>query len=187
MTTDDYLHIRIDDELALKLLVPNQAPVLFQLVNQSREHLREWLPWLDYTRSVKDSEAFIRESIKQFFLQESLVMGIWWNGELAGLISLQHIHRANQMAEIGYWLGQRFVGHGIMTRSCEALVDYAFQTLKLNRVTIKAAVGNTGSQSVPNRLGFQIEGCMREAEWLYDRYVDHQIFGMLARDWKQKS
>lgn len=33
------------------------------------------------------------------------------------------------------------------------------------------------------RLGFKLEGKLRQAEWLYDHYVDQVIYGLLAEEW----
>lgn len=70
-----------------------------------------------------------------------------------------------------------------MTRVTQALIDHAFTDLDFNRVEIRAAFENTKSRSIPERLGFKQEGQIRQAEWLYDHYVDHVIYGMLASDW----
>jgi ribosomal-protein-serine acetyltransferase len=71
-----------------------------------------------------------------------------------------------------------------MTKSCIAYINYAFNELKLNRVEIRCAVENSKSRAIPEGLGFKNEGTIREAEWLYDHFVDHIVYGMLARDWK---
>jgi len=73
-----------------------------------------------------------------------------------------------------------------MTRSCRALVDYALCELKLNRVEIRCAEKNHRSRAVPERLGFVQEGIIREAEWLYDHFVDHVVYGVLTREWVMK-
>jgi ribosomal-protein-serine acetyltransferase len=70
-----------------------------------------------------------------------------------------------------------------MTRSCRAIITYLFNELKLNRVEIRAAEFNMKSRSVPERLGFVQEGIVRQEEWINDHYVDHVIYGMLAKDW----
>lgn len=73
-----------------------------------------------------------------------------------------------------------------MTRVAKALTDYAFTELQLNKIEIRAAVGNKKSRSIPERLGFVNEGCIRRAEWLYDHYVDHVVYGVLADEWNEK-
>lgn len=71
-----------------------------------------------------------------------------------------------------------------MTSVSKALTDYAFTELKLNKVEIRAAAENQKSRSIPERLGYKEEGTIRQAEWLYDHYVDHVVYGMLAEEWK---
>jgi ribosomal-protein-serine acetyltransferase len=56
----------------------------------------------------------------------------------------------------------------------------------MHKVEIRAASGNKKSRAVPERLGFKQEGCIRQAEWLYDHYVDHVVYGMLDLEWAQK-
>lgn len=102
-----------------------------------------------------------------------------------GVAGFNSINWSNNTAYIGYWLGEGYQGNGIMTRVAKALTDYAFTELKLNKVEIRAAVGNKKSRSIPERLGFVNEGCIRKAEWLYDYYVDHVIYGILADEWNK--
>jgi ribosomal-protein-serine acetyltransferase len=56
----------------------------------------------------------------------------------------------------------------------------------MHKVEIRAASGNKKSRAVPERLGFKQEGCIRQAEYLYDHYVDHVVYGMLDLEWAQK-
>ena len=70
-----------------------------------------------------------------------------------------------------------------MTKACRALIRYAFEQLQLNRVEIRVAVGNYKSRAIPERLGLVKEGMIREAEWLYDHFVDHIVYGVLAKEW----
>ena len=69
-----------------------------------------------------------------------------------------------------------------MTASCHAVVYHTFNTLKLNRIAIQCATENTRSRAIPERLGFKLEGIVREAEWLYDHYVDHALYSLLRSD-----
>ena len=52
----------------------------------------------------------------------------------------------------------------------------------LHRVEIRCAIDNHRSRAVPHRLGFRLEGQMREAEWLYNHWVDHAVYAGLATD-----
>lgn len=174
----------IDNEVTLKLLDTLQAKQLFELTESCRPYLKEWLPWVDGTKSVEDTKSFIETTKKQFALNKGFQAGIWFKGRMAGVIGFHGNNWANRSTNIGYWLGESYNGRGIMTKSCKAFVNYAFEQLKLNRVEIRCAEKNDRSRGIPERLGFVREGMIREAEWLYDHYVDHVVYGMLAADEK---
>jgi ribosomal-protein-serine acetyltransferase len=67
------------------------------------------------------------------------------------------------------------------------LVEHAFGELDLNRVVISCATENKKSCAIPERLGFRQEGIQRQAEWLYDRFVDHAVYATLASAWRKRS
>lgn len=179
--------IPVDADIELRILEEWDAEELYRLIDQNREHLRQWLPWVDYETSVEDSRNFIRLSLQRYLDNESFALGIRWRGRLVGVISYHTINWPSRKVEIGYWLGAEFQGYGLMTRACRALVAYAFEKLLLNRVTILCASGNLRSRAIPERLGFTQEGTLRESEWLYDHFVDLVVYCMLAREWTQKS
>ncbi|MDM5336277.1 GNAT family protein [Fictibacillus enclensis] len=175
--------LQVDEEISLKLLEKRDAQLLFQLTEHSRDHLRNWLGWVDYSRTLKDTKTFIKLANQKYADSTDLVTMIWYRGIPAGSLALYDIKWNNYSANIGYWLGKDFEGKGIMVRSCGAMVDYSFGTLSLNRLELKAALANKRSRSVAERLGFKQEGELRQAEWLYDHFVDVALYGMLAEDW----
>jgi ribosomal-protein-serine acetyltransferase len=103
---------------------------------------------------------------------------------LAGVIGYDPIDWENHSTEVGYWLGEEYQGQGLATIACRALVEHAFLELGLNRVSIACATENKKSCAIPERLGFRREGVQRQAEWLYDHFVDHVIYAALASEWR---
>ncbi len=178
------LQMPLDEKTRLHLLSEADALPLFRLVQIDRAYLREWMPWLDGTRSVDDMLAFVRSRRIWHLNNEGADYSILYQGRVAGSIGFHQIDWANRKVAIGYWLGSAFQGHGMMTRSCVALINYAFETLKLNKVEIYCATGNLKSRAIPERLHFVQEGMIRQAEWLYDHYVDLVCYGMLASEWQ---
>jgi ribosomal-protein-serine acetyltransferase len=174
----------LTDELSLVLLEPRHAEPLFRAVDENRAHLRRWLPWVDATRSADDILGFIRATQRQFGENDGFQTAILVRGEVAGMIGHVRIDWPHRIASLGYWLAEGHQGRGYMTRACTAYVDHAFGALGLNRVEIRAAAENHRSRAIPERLGFTLEGTIRDAERLYDRYVDHAVYGLLAREWK---
>jgi ribosomal-protein-serine acetyltransferase len=181
---NDLFSHKVNEDVKLRLLETRDADELFALLDQSRSYLREWLPFVDGTRGVQDIQDFIQSGLQQYAARNGVQLGIWYHDELAGVLGLHYINWEHRLTSVGYWIGERFQGHGIMTNACRALIDMLFKEYGLNRVEIRVAPQNFKSRAIPERLGFQNEGCKRQAEWLYDHYVDHVIYGMLAEDWK---
>lgn len=172
----------IDDHLSLTRLEIEDAHAIHALVDQNRDHLRRWLPWVDRNRSVEDSRRFIQDRLEAHVRTGDQACAIRWGGEIVGVIDFYGLKRAMRSVSLGYWLAQARQGQGIMSRAVLAMVGIAFEELGLNRVEIRVAVGNERSENVVRRLGFEHEGTLREAEWLYDHFVDHNVFAMLRRD-----
>lgn len=176
----------IDKDLTLKLLETRDAERVFELTDSSRLYLRQWLPWLDFTRSTEDTTTFIKSGLLDFAENKAMNAAIVYKKEIVGVAGFNNLNWTNKVAQIGYWLGEAYQGNGIMTKVAHALTHYALTDLQLNRVEIRAAVENHKSRSIPKRLGFTYEGTIRQTEWLYDHYVDHAIYSMLAEEWSTK-
>lgn len=171
----------------LRLLEERHAVELFELTDRSREHLRPWTPWLDDSRTVADSKEFIWRSLEQFSKGQGLVTGIWYDGKLAGVISFDRISRTNRSALIAYWIGEGYQRKGLTTRACEALINYGFAGLGLNRIVIWVATDNPRSMAIPIRLGFTREGVERQSQWLNDHFVDIIVYSMLSSEWRSRA
>lgn len=173
----------VTEDIQLTRLELSHAEDLFKLTDRNRSALREWLPWLDGTTSVENTNEFIRSTLTPSPDNTGMNLAIMYKGKIAGTIGIHNIDIVNRKTSIGYWLGEEYQGHGIMTICCKALIDYLFNELSLNRVEIRAAEWNGKSRAIPERLGFIQEGIVRQSEWLYDHYVDHVVYGMLQEDW----
>jgi ribosomal-protein-serine acetyltransferase len=176
------LSLRVDGNLSLELLEGRHAPLLYHMVDANRAHLRRWLPWLDLTACLEDSRRWIDHAREQYANREAVNLGIWHRHELAGVIGLDTVDWGNRTSTMGYWLAASCQGQGLCTRACRALVGHALGDMGLNRVEIHCAPDNLRSRAIPMRLGFTLEGRLRQAEWLYDHFVDHDVFGLLAAD-----
>jgi len=174
----------IRDGVYLKVLEERHAPEVFAVVDRERNYLREWLPWVDMSTEVEDTLNFIKTSLQQFAGNDGFSAGIWSGDEFIGGIGTHRIDWLYRRVEIGYWIAQKYQGRGIVTDACRAVIDHAFDEWKLNRVEIHCATGNAKSCAIPKRLGFQLEGLLREAQLLNGEYLDINVYGMLARDWK---
>jgi ribosomal-protein-serine acetyltransferase len=135
---------------------------------------------------VEDTVKFVEMSVKKEADRQGITALIWHQGKIAGIAGQHVINWSNKKVSIGYWIGQAYEGKGLITRATEALTDHSIREDKLNRVEINIAPGNKRSCAVPERLGFHFEGTARETEWLYDHFVDHRVYSMLASDWLKR-
>ena len=172
------------DGFALRLLEERHARALFMAVEREREHLRPWLPWVDATHTEADTLSFIKSVLEQFAENRGFASGICNGTSLAGTIGVHRIDWLKRRVEIGYWLGREYEGRGIMTEACRAVITHLFREMELHRVEIRCAVENARSAAIAKRLGFALDGTLREAQLVAGRYLDLHVYGMLRQDWK---
>ncbi|MHB8659223.1 MAG: GNAT family N-acetyltransferase [Solirubrobacteraceae bacterium] len=99
---------------------------------------------------------------------------------LLGSISLLHFAWRHYRAEVGYWLAREGRGQGHVTRAVELICAWGFETLELERIELLAATGNTASQRVAERAGFQREGLLRSHTVAGERRLDMVAYARLA-------
>lgn len=175
-------HLQINNDLELKAFQSSDAHTLFALTDKNRAYLRDWLPWLDRTKSVEASEGFIKFATQEAQDNIGMTFGVWLKGELVGVCSYQKINKPNRAANIGYWISKDHSGRGLARTVTHKLIQYGFAELNFHRIEIRCATGNVGSQKVAEACGLKFEGVSRDCEWLYDHFVDHKVYAILSAD-----
>jgi len=174
--------LTVNEQTELRLIDRQHCAEFLALLDLNREYLRRWHPWVDNLRTAETVEKVVAAWQLQYANQRGLYPGIWFNDRLCGMIGLHNVDQANRWSPIFYWLDAAHQGQGIVTECCRAMIAHAFDTWKLNRITIECATENTRSRAIPERLGFQLEGVVRSVERLHDRFVDHAMYGLLHSD-----
>jgi ribosomal-protein-serine acetyltransferase len=141
----------------------SDAQALHEAVEESREHIRPWLPFADAHQTVEESRDWILHQMAKWLLREDFFVSIW---DKTGKHYLggSGLHPRNWKIgyfEIGYWLRASAVGHGYMTETVSLLTDYAFTHFDANRVEIRCDERNVHSAAVARRLGFVQEARLR--------------------------
>lgn len=182
------VNLCVEDNLYLELLSLNHAQELFTLVDKNRSYLREFLPWLDSSKSIKDSKIFIEYFLKDYkkTSPSSLQLTIIYNNKLIGMLSLFCFDKNNKHAKVGYWLDKEYEGKGLMSKSVYKLLNYSFYNLDLNKIEIRCATNNVKSNNIAINLGFKKDGVLRDNEFLYDYFVDHNVYSLLKSEFIQR-
>ena len=179
--------IRVNENTYLRPLQISDAEDIFNTIDSQREYLGRWLPFVESTRSIADSEEFINSVIGVPDNKTEFLFVIIADNKFAGLAGFKESDSRNLKTEIGYWLSVPYQGMGIMTESVKRLCDFGFDTLKMNRIQIKCAVGNIRSSNIPKKLGFQFEGTQRDGERVSEgEFRDIEIYSLLRREWRHE-
>lgn len=169
----------INSDLKICLSVPQFAADLFDLTDNNREYLKEWLPWLDSIQKVNDTREFILSQLDQFSKGMAVHHTIFYKDQMAGVLAFNKIDNVNGTGHVGYWLGRQFTGKGIMLKAVEDLINQGFTFWNLQRIEIRCATSNLKSRAIPEKLGFKNEGVIRRAEKVHSHYNDHVVYGLL--------
>ncbi|MGE5215064.1 MAG: GNAT family N-acetyltransferase [Nitrospirota bacterium] len=109
--------------------------------------------------TIQDAYEFLQRSISE---QPKMKFCVAIEGAAVGGIGIhpgQDVHR--HTATIGYWLGEKFWGRGIMTEAVTAVGDFCFDNFPLRRISAEVYANNPASARVLEKAGFTFEGCLK--------------------------
>ena len=106
-------------------------------------------------------------------------------GLLIGGISISNIrYGVSQSAQIGYWMGERYAGHGFMQDAVRTLLDHLFGTMRLHRIEAACIPGNIRSIRVLEKTGFKREGLLRAYLCINGIWHDHYLYARIRGETK---
>ncbi len=141
--------------LILRRWAHDDAAQLVEVVADSIEHLRPWMPWIAHEPlSVADRQTLIDSWDQEWLAGGDVVMGVFVDGAVAGGCGL-HRRIGPGGLEIGYWTARRFLRQGIATNAADLLTDAAFSDPAITRVEIHHDRANLASAGVPRKLGWR--------------------------------
>ncbi|PWJ85411.1 ribosomal-protein-alanine N-acetyltransferase [Pseudaminobacter salicylatoxidans] len=156
------------------------------LRGESRTFLEPWEPrWapdeLERTawrhRLSRYREDFANGNAAAFFIFDNET------NRLVGGITLGNIrHGVAQTGQVGYWIGARYAGQGLMLDAVLLLSNFAFDTLRLHRIEAACIPSNKRSIRVLEKAGFQREGLLRSYLRINGNWHDHYLYALIADD-----
>jgi ribosomal-protein-alanine N-acetyltransferase len=137
----------------------DDAPSLAKHANNRRVWLglRDLFP---HPYTIEDAKTFLDRAIAD---RPATKFCIEINRAAAGGIGIrmgEDVHR--HVAALGYWLGQEFWGHGVMSEAVPAFVNYCFASFALHRIYAESYSNNPASAHVLEKAGFVLEGRLRK-------------------------
>lgn len=155
-----------------------------RLREESRSFLEPWEPV--WTHDELDRTGWRRRLSRN---REDMAHGVATaflifhrdDGDLLGGISIGNIrHGVAESANIGYWMGEKHAGKGIMVEAVKLVCAHAFSALALHRVEAACIPDNNRSIRVLEKAGFQREGLLRSYLRINGEWRDHYLYGLIA-------
>jgi len=177
------------ERLLLRQMVKSDAPALVALLHDE-EVSRTLLGNLERV-TLKGEQGCIRARREQFLKGQSVDWLICdrATGVPMGSIGLSRspMERMHNKASAGFFLAREFWGKGCMTEAFSAVLDYAFGTLGLNRVSAGHFEGNLASGRVQQKCGLKYEGTYRQAFLKNGQYIDEIMYAIVREDWESRA
>jgi [ribosomal protein S5]-alanine N-acetyltransferase len=172
--------------LRLRPFIDTDADALFAL-HSSGHVLRYWdaPPWRERARAERFIAACRQMSDESTGAR--LAIDRSSDGAFIGWCSLTRWNPDHRSACLGYCLDDAVWGNGYATEAARALLQWAFETLDLNRVQAETDTRNAASARVLEKLGFVREGTLREDCIVNGEVSDSWVFGLLRRDWRPQA
>ncbi|WP_267640760.1 GNAT family N-acetyltransferase [Haloarchaeobius amylolyticus] len=163
------------DRLALRSVEPSDLDFLRH--HQNDPAMRGSLT-RSFPQTIADAESFL-DSVT---VRENLAFVAIHAGERVGFVALFDVEHVPGRARLGYWVVPEHQGEGYATEMVDLVVEYAFDELRLHKVTADTLAANEASQRVLEKLGFDREGVLREHEYIDGSFVDSHLYAILRSD-----
>ena len=92
------------------------------------------------------------------------------------MVDLHNIKLKNESGEIGYWLGQKYQGNGIMTQAVKKLVDVSFNQFGLHSIKLLADHNNKPSRAIAERLHFEHVARLKDEVKYHGKFCDMELY-----------
>lgn len=154
------------------LPIKNDPEIAALLAGTTRAWSRaDLIAWVDHHRTAADEAFFVIADERD---------------QAIGHVALYRIDPQAGTAEFGILLGDRAVwGKGVGTQVTRFAIEYAFEVLGLRRIYLEVLDTNKRARHVYEKLGFVVEGRLREHRVKLGRHVDVLVMGLLRDDYRR--
>lgn len=182
----DLVRLALDNGCYLQQIDAADAPTLLAVIEANRSYLRPFLNWIDGVQSLSNIEFFINNCQLQTTQLKGITFLLFQQDEIIGSIALYDWMHDVKCIHIGYWIAAKHSGKGIGTAMAQRLLSYAFADLEMNKVQLYFIPENTASERLADKLGFKIEGFVRQSFFLNGMIKDQYLAGLLRAEYFER-
>jgi RimJ/RimL family protein N-acetyltransferase len=171
--------------LRLRALVDADVPELFAIFKDP-EAMRYWSR--PAMTDIAEAEELLRDIEHHAAAETLFEWGIARREDdlVIGTSTIFQIEREHRRAELGYILRRDHWKRGLANEALTAIVSHAFGTLELHRLEADIDPRNAASIRSVERLGFKLEGHLRERFFVAGEIQDSLLYGLLAPEWRAR-
>jgi ribosomal-protein-serine acetyltransferase len=165
----------------------DDAPGLYEAARESIADIYPWMKWCHPDYSIEDSRSWVPLAVADWEAGAAYDFVVYDldTGRFLGAVGINQINRLHNFANLGYWIRSSAAGHGLAPQAVRLCARFGFEELKLQRIEIVAAVGNTRSQRVAEKAGATREGVLRRRLNIDGTWHDAVMFSLLPGDFTQ--
>ena len=104
-------------------------------------------------------------------------------GKMIGTVCVKVASQVHRQGDVGWFLHHEYRGRGLASEASRAMLEFAFDTLDLHRVTAHCDAQNARSRAMMERLGMRQEAFLRGVVYFDDVWHDQYLYAILAEEW----
>lgn len=152
----------------------------------SDKRVTRYLTWEPH-ENVESTYSLLNIWIEEYKNLSTYRWLIEYNNEPIGSIDVVRFSERDESAEIGYCIGYDYWNKGLMTEAANAVIDFLFEKVGVNKVCISHAVKNPASGIVAKKCGLLLDGIKRQDfKDSFGKFHDIAIYSILKEEWQRK-
>ena len=171
--------------LILRPFVKEDAPAMYRNWASDPE-VTKFLSWPTY-KTVDTAYEILNIWVPQYrddtFYQWAIELKEI--GEVIGSISVVNFDERVDMAEIGFCVGRSWWGQGMMTEAFQAVIDFLFGEVGVQRIEAGHDPNNPASGAVQRKCGLKYEGTLRRSTRSNQGITDKTVMAILKEEWEK--
>ncbi len=153
------MHQSIDPPInTIRLIRPGDEDCFLQLINENRDHLKNYFPiTLEECPDFDSVRSFIVYKCKYADKKQGYYFVIEQENKIIGVLGIKYVNIPESKAEIAYFVDERYQGKGIITAGIKFLKNYCVEELGIKKIIAKLDHSNIGSIKVLEKNNFHYE------------------------------
>lgn len=148
----------------------------------SDEEVTRYLTWAAHG-SQEETESILKSWVEGYGEADRYLWCIEWKetAEPIGSIGVTKLIEQARLVELGYFISRRFWNQGVATEAVQAVMDFFFDEVGVNRVESRHDPRNPYSGKVMEACGMHYEGTRVEADYNNSGICDEVLYGLTKK------